>query len=105
MNSLPDSPTQTDREYAVYPVRAELFGAVVVIRAGKRRAVYVLEEVTPDPEHPSADRVFHLLRLSKPHPEFGPYRVVIGPTPDCSCVGFGRWNSCKHLSFLTDYCS
>jgi hypothetical protein len=103
--ALDDSPSQTDRRYSFFPLRAELFAAAIVVKIGKRRDVYAVAEERADV--PDGARVFYLVKCCrKDVPDFQPYRVAVplvsGEVGTCSCVGFGRWGACKHLSTMTD---
>lgn len=95
---LPPSLTHADRSYSLFAVRAELFTHALVIRQGKKRDVYAVDEFT-NPEDESV-RTFVIVRCGGTQ-EDGIYRVFIGPKwARCNCVGFGRWGNCKHADAL-----
>jgi hypothetical protein len=106
--ALDDSLSQTDRRYSFFSLRAELFAAALVLKVGKRKDVYAVAEERADvPEGSQGARVFYLVKCCrKDVPDFQPYRVAVpnvsGEVGTCSCVGFGRWGACKHLSTMTD---
>lgn len=93
---LPDSPAQRGRRYLYLPRRTELFDGVLVVRVGaKSRDVYIVQAL--------GGGVYLCEKVNKPRPEFGPYLVEtrsLARAGECSCQGFGRWGSCKHLDSL-----
>jgi hypothetical protein len=93
--------------YTLWTVAAELFRGALVIYTGKRKDVYALAEETFPPNDRSDDRfpgrVFHLLKCSKPYPDWQPYEVAVYTVPRaavCSCVGYGRHGACKHADTM-----
>lgn len=85
-----------------------MFRGVLVYTSGRKgrvkRDVYaVAEEPNPPDECPDV-RTFHVLKCTKPFPEWEPYEVLVGTIAgagaSCSCVGFGRWKQCRHADAL-----
>ena len=81
----------------IYRQSCELFDAILVIRVKKSKDVYAVQF--------AGNGVYLCEKVGKSQPEFGPYRVELATDArpaDCSCQGFGRWGTCKHLKAITD---